>query len=67
MPKDSKPSKGAAPSGHWITRDAASGRFLNSVTVDVVRSVGMPNGKSVRVMRKDAFDRALSRTEKPTK
>lgn len=27
--------------------------------VNVVRTVTMPNGKKVRVLRKDAFDRAI--------
>ncbi len=31
----------------------------NSGKVNVVRSVTLPNGKKMRVMRKDAFERAL--------
>lgn len=32
--------------------------------VDVVRTLTLPNGKKIRVMRKDAFDRTLNQAQR---
>lgn len=50
-----------AGSGKTIARESQSGRFFTSVgNVNVVRTVTMPNGSAVRVVRRDTLDRALS-------
>lgn len=41
-------------------RDATTGKFSHSGNVNVVRTVTMPNGSPIRVVRKDAFDKALA-------
>ena len=47
-------------SGAWIQRDH-TGRIIDSGgNVDVVRNVTMPNGTTIRVVRKDALNRALT-------
>lgn len=34
--------------------------------VDVVRTLTLPNGKKIRVMRKDAFDRTVDQARRNT-
>lgn len=54
-------------SGGWAVRDSETGKFTESGTVGVVRTIRMPDGKTLRVMRKDAFDRAITKSASRTK
>ncbi|CAN7499710.1 hypothetical protein LJR228_003399 [Mesorhizobium caraganae] len=50
-------------SGHWVKRDAKTGQFYETTgKVSVVRNVTMPNGNTIRVVRKDTLERALTGT-----
>lgn len=54
--------------GGWaiLKRDSRTGQFLEaSGKVNVVRNVTMPNGTIIRVVRKDALERALSGSASP--
>ena len=47
-----------------IFRRSSEGPKAAIGKVDVVRTLTLPNGKKIRVLRKDVFDRTIFRTAK---